>query len=188
MPLMSFTRPEAISLLLDGRKKQTTRLRRIERLVSSNVPDEHFLQVKKVGRELKVGDTLYCYYRSRMKKGYCGNCLKQYYPNPVCESDTISRDRKHSVDCDAWTNYFGGATITKIENLNIVFYQDLILNVYNVEINDALLNQNKELWAKLDGFKDFVEANEWFSKEYGRNWQDLPFVVITFEPKWLKGE
>lgn len=152
MPLLTFSIREHVPLILSGEKAQTTRL---------------------IGkRKLAVGDTLYLYFKPRMKKGTCLNCIR-----PDCPDFSI--DTPDDKDC-RFTNYLGG------HNWKNYFGEAIIESLLSIkEILDWDWNARDE-WAKLDGFKDFREANKWFTKKYGKDWMNLPFQVISWKPKWEK--
>lgn len=137
MPLCSFTEPSHIIKLLEGSKRQTTRRER------KNM--------------LKVGDTLYCYYKSRMKKS-CYNCINY-------------KDCKVGATvgfCSDWNNYFGEAEIVHVRPLDA--YQGFM-----------------DKWAIADGFSSLDDALKWFDETHGKDWMKhmSEFEVIVFEPKWL---
>lgn len=145
MVLMSFSEPAHIPMLLDGRKQQTTRLPR--------------------KRPIKEGDVLHCYYKPRMKKGMCENCINQHCPHPIVNGHRLAPD----IPCPDWNNFFGTATVTNV-----------------IPLKQAL--KNKETFAQKDGFVSWAAANSWFRYTSGvdKNWTSLPYVVIQFEPHWLK--
>ena len=154
MVLLSFSVPEHVALIMDGRKRQTTRIER--------------------KNPIKVGDTLQVYYKSRIPKYRCdgcidSECLQSEYNSPKMEyDDPTKKQRTVSEHCDDWCNVFGTAIVTSVEYLS-----------------DILKFGSKELWAKYDGFKDFKDADVWFTKQYGDNWQGLNFVVINFKGDWM---
>ncbi len=94
MPLMSFSEPFHVPLILSGEKRQTTR------------------QPRK--RALKVGQVLNCYFKPRQKKG-CGNCINFRYEDRGCVD---------GVGCSYWRNYFGQAVILFIKPLDIISMDD----------------------------------------------------------------
>lgn len=114
---------------------------------------------------VKSGDTLYVYLRSRMKKS-CKNCLNHSSITgemcPIIISDS-SRCPKH-------TNYFGTAAVIKVEDFD----------PHSLSLN-AL-----EEWAQADGFQNYTEANEWFTKVHGKDWIYQPWVIIYFKGDWVK--
>lgn len=143
MPLMSFSEPEHVSKLLEGTKRQITRRPR--------------------KNPLKVGDKLYCYYKSRQKKS-CNNCiLRREYGRGNC---SVNMQIGY---CSDWSNYFGEAITIRI-----------------LPFNDIIYTKSLAIWAKLDGFESYEKAWDWFAKRYTTDWKALPFEVITFEPKWVK--
>ena len=168
MPIMPFSIPEHIPLLLDGRKVQTTR------------------QPRK--KPLKVGDVLYCYYKPRQKKG-CSNCISKACKIPI--------ERRHVKDlcnfppCDKFDNYFGVAEITGIIHCNNILGMNSLPFEYYLKGENWIHGFDKfnttDLlkWAKADGFANLDEADKWFGKST-RLWKMLDWDVITFHPRWLK--
>lgn len=142
MPLMSFSEPDHIAKLLDGRKQQTTRLPR--------------------KNPIKEGNTLLCYYKPRMKKGTCDNCISECGP--------ATKARRNYEGCGRWNNFFGKATVTKVDRLL-----------------GEIIMEGWDSWAVADGFKDFKDAHEWFMSKTGEsNWYEKEYEVIHFTPHWLK--
>jgi hypothetical protein len=144
MVLMSFSEPEHVPALLDGRKTQTTRL------------------VRK--NPVKAGDTLQCYYKSRVAK-MCLSCI-----TPDCEYSAMGNSPQiPAIKCSKYCNYFGTATVTDV-----------------VPLKEALMD--RDVFARLDGFGSWAQADRWFrrSSRVDKNWTTLPYVVIRFEPHWLK--
>lgn len=141
MVLVSFSEPAHVPMLLNGRMQQTTRLPR--------------------KNHIKVGDTLHCYFKSRLGKGTCNNCIEQ---------ECVYYEGDEPTPCPEWNNFFGTAHVTKIENLLI----------------DVIFGGKKEEWAVADGFKDWDEANKWFTETHGAKWIEEGFEVIHFEHEWLK--
>jgi hypothetical protein len=137
MPIMSFSIPDQVLKLLDGRKQQTTRLNR--------------------KRPLKIGDTLYCYYKPRMKQS-CINCINYSDEDLGCIS---------YVGCSYWDNYFGEAEIIQLRSFSLYKY-------------------SMEEWSDADGFDNIDRAMDWLEKthpEWEIHMDD--FMVITFKSKWL---
>lgn len=144
MVLMQFSEPSHVAKLLEGRKRQTTRKAR--------------------KRNLKVGDVLQCYYKPRMQRGTCKNCISQR------TAECTYHEMNETVDCCLkWNNYFGEATVAKIEN--VVFAEQSA--------------QCRIAWARADGFLHFVEADHWFAAHYGNDWQFMEWQVIHFVPHWV---
>lgn len=140
MPLLTFSIREQVPLILSGKKAQTTRL---------------------VGkRKLKVGDTLYLYFKPRMKQYTCKNCLTS------CEYQFSNFD--DGSKCGMWTNYFGEAIVTEIMPFRSIPFEEI------------------DVWAIEDGFKTFQEAEKWFISKYGPEWYELSFQVITWKPLWVE--
>lgn len=141
MSIMPFSDPNHIKPLLDGRKRQTTR--------------------KPRKRPLKVGDTLYCWYRPRIKKT-CDNCINN------CPG--LKRQFMGYAGCEFHDNKFGTAIITAITTTKI----------YN------LSSEERELWALNDGFNSYRQAANWFEMHYGSNWEHIEWTIIRFDPDWIK--
>jgi hypothetical protein len=104
MVLLSFSVPEHVALIMDGRKRQTTRIER--------------------KNPIKVGDTLQVYYKSRIPKYRCdgcidSECLQSEYNSPKMEyDDPTKKQRTVSEHCDDWCNVFGTATVTSVTTLS----------------------------------------------------------------------
>ena len=165
MPLMPFTSAEHVIMLLEGTKQQTTRL-----------PRKH---------PIKIGETLYCYFKPRHKKG-CTNCIVQ---------DCTNRDRLvgDAHLCESWNNYFGEAKVIRTEH----YWSHLSFPEVVTDGSDHWFAQFAELitekegkelleeWSRKDGFIDFKHADQWFVEHHGADWMQKDLDVITFEPKWL---
>ncbi len=98
MALLSFSEPAHVPLILDGRKRQTTRQER--------------------KNPIKVGDILQVYYKSRCLKS-CGNCINPECPYAVqgdLECDYVKTGLKRFT-CDQHTNFFGTARVTSVETI-----------------------------------------------------------------------
>ncbi len=111
---------------------------------------------------VKVGHTLQCYYRGREKKS-CNNCLGRDACTKVNYVD--------GKGCEYHNNFFGLATVKAV-----------------IPIKQALATMGKEEFARKDGFGSWEEADAWFMRNstVGPYWDTLPYVVIQFEPHWLK--
>jgi hypothetical protein len=72
VPILSFSDSNHVPLILDGRKAQTTRRPR--------------------KNPIKVKDTLRVYFRSRMKKGTCLNCISK-----TCTKSNANSDLKTAL-------------------------------------------------------------------------------------------
>jgi hypothetical protein len=150
MPMIGYSIPEHIPLIMDGTKRQTTRR-----------PRERY--------PFKEGDRLYNYFIPRIKSGTCKNCLNQL--------DCTKKGRKVN-NCLSWSNYFGAADTAHIERLR--------------EVDDNTFvhwSLNKlEGWAIADGFRDVSQADGFFTKQYGTEWDYIEYDIITFLGDWLKPE
>lgn len=143
MPLISFSEPDHIAKLLDGRKQQTTRLPRKNRI--------------------KVGDTLYCYYKSRAKKS-CNNCIVQ---------KCAGRSQVVGNICSHHTNFFGKSKVLAVVQIQ---------NIVNKYTDEMALTE----WAQNDGFVNWQAADKWFTEKYGEDWKEMPFESIFFLPEWVE--
>lgn len=174
MPLMSFSEPSHVPLLLSGQKCQTTRAPR-------KTP-------------LKVGDILHCYYKSRQRKT-CGNCIgqncKTYY---AIEFGGVSQ--KVST-CSEHRNFFEMAKVTGILHCNNIFAMNSNKFDFNTQIFklsekwingfDSQPEIFMEQWARADGFANLAEADKWFTKSTKNSlWMMQPWDVIIFESGWVK--
>jgi hypothetical protein len=149
---MGFSEQKHVSMIINGTKRQTTR--------------------KPRKNHVKVGDTLFCYFKPRMKNGTCINCIKD------CNT-YIASEYAGSGHCPEWNNYFGTAKVTKIASFH---------ELTNFDSTD--LSKYAEVlyqWAIADGFQDFQEADGWFTKVHGPNWQNQEWDIIYFEGDWIKG-
>lgn len=151
MVMMSFSEPNHVPLILDGRKAQTTR--------------------KPRKNPIKVGDTLQLYYKSRMVKGTCDNCIEI--------GDCSNGYHVTGFEgCNKWNNFFGTAKVTKIESFHeLTNFDSNDLSKYALVLHD---------WAVKDGFKDFQEADEWFTYVHNPNWIMQDWDIIYFKGDWLK--
>jgi hypothetical protein len=150
VPLLSFSDPIHVPMIIDGRKAQTTRRPR-------KTP-------------ITVNDTLYVYFRSRMKSS-CKNCILGECPASV-------QNQTHTFlgqDCTRHTNFFGKAKVTTVVRVGRT-----TLSV------DKWYDHEKEEWAIADGFKNFAEADKWFKRIHGSDWQAQEWDIIHFEGDWLK--
>lgn len=134
--------------------------------------EQHVLKLKMGEKDLttrflrktpvKVGQTLQCYYRSREKKS-CSNCIVD---------NCAGRGQVVDNVCSHHTNFFGSATVKAV-----------------LPIKEALVAIGKEEFSRRDGFDSWEEADKWFGRNSsaGHNWTTLPYVVIQFEPHWIRG-
>ncbi len=144
MVLLSFSEPAHVPLILDGRKRQTTRQER--------------------KNPIKVGDILQVYYKSRCAKT-CLNCIK------ICPQGLKRCSVYRNFGCHR--NFFGTALVTSVETI----------------FPHLMTDEEREAWAKADGFDSWTKAALWFGAKYGKkfeNWRVVPWVVIKFAPAWLK--
>lgn len=150
MPLMGFSDKKHVPMILNGTKRQTTRK-----------PRKNSITVK---------DTLYCYFKPRMKKGTCDNCIRFNECNNGYHVTGFS-------GCSYWNNKFGDAKIIGIRHVGSDNTPPF------AEWMDDSLNR----WATNDGFENFKEADEWFTRVHGPDWKSKEWDIIYFEGDWLKG-
>lgn len=158
MPLLSFSIPQQIPLILSGEKPQTTR------------------QPRKV--PLKVGDVLYCYYKPRHAKN-CDNCICYCDEDPGCVK---------GVGCSYWHNYFGEAKVTRIEHYWLPNYWkwDIPTNEYYFHRFGAQTESTMIKWAELDGFTSLNDAHNYFTNSVKNpQWMFMDWDVITLKGEWL---
>lgn len=115
-------------------------------------------------RQYRPGQLLQLYYRPRMKKFTCVNCI-----NPMCQY-SVSNCKKPPVKtgCECWNNLLGIATIETVEHF------------YFIDLSTA----EKAAWSIADGFEDFNEANSWMENVYGPEWQKKRATVV----RWVMEE
>ena len=124
MPLLSFSEPTHIIPLLEGTKQQTTRPPR--------------------KRPLKIEDTLYCYYKSRMKKS-CVNCINQSCPSWVpSKRYTSFQDLCDDTRLIHHQNFFGKAVITEVVNAETIRESDS--GFTSKYIFDYMTSDDREQW------------------------------------------
>jgi hypothetical protein len=155
MPLLSFSDSNHVPLILDGRKAQTTR--------------------KPRKNPITVNDTLYVYFRSRMKKGTCLNCISKTCTKSNANTKNSLEDWGKDNDCEFWYNFIGTAKVTAVVRVGRT-----TLNI------DKWDDREKESWAIADGFTNFDEADKWFKRIHGPDWQAQEWDIIHFEGDWLK--
>ena len=119
---------------------------------------------------IKAGDVLYSYFHLRMKSGTCLNCI-----NMKCENYNPPQKHLAKTRCPEWFNYFGEADVIQVQHLEGY-------NTFAHWSREAL-----EAWAKADGFASFREADLWFSRHYGENWDYEPWDIIHFKGRWTPG-
>jgi len=59
-----------------------------------------------------------------------------------------------------------------------------IVEVYQIHLSE-MSGEEREAWAKADGFKDFSHANLWFYQQHGKYWKKLSWTVIKWNG-WLE--
>ena len=150
MPLMGFSDQKHVPMILNGTKRQTTRK-----------PRKNSITVK---------DTLYCYFKPRMKSS-CKNCI-----SPTCKNSVVTSQEWPIIDCFGHVNKFGNAKVIGIRHVgseNTAYFSEWM---------DDSLNR----WAINDGFENFKEADEWFTRVHGPDWKSQEWDIIYFEGDWLK--
>jgi len=145
MPGMQFLEPKHVSLLCNGLKQQTTR--------------------KLWVHPITVNNKIRAYFRPRMGKGSCINCIKKDCDNSNFTGFKSVRDR---VGCCDWINFFGETAVT---------------SVYITDF-EYMSSADRENWAVRDGFTCFSEADEWFNKVHGSEWKSRKWAVISFNSEW----
>ena len=119
---------------------------------------------------IKDGGILYCYFKPRMKKS-CKNCI-----SGTCKNSILNNHMEWPViDCMGHINKFGTAKVTCLKHVT----GNARFKYWNIEDLDE--------WAKLDGFEDIQEADEWFTRVHGPDWREQDWTIIYFEGDWLPG-
>jgi hypothetical protein len=171
MTLCPFSIEDHVSKLLSGEKKQTTR---------------------KANR-CSFYDILHCWYKPRLKKT-CYNCIAEDCNYSKLNSNGIVQLKDKF--CSSHRNFFGTAKIESIMKVRI----DEHIPEYNManytKIFSLQSDQEREEWARRDGFKNFAEADRWFKKNEKKKypwmdqekypWMDQEWDIITFDPDWIK--
>ena len=122
-------------------------------------------------RKYHTGDTLHLYFKSRMKKS-CKNCIRKDCPRSVyCGSYLMGGLCDAEIGFHHHNNFFGKARVN-------------FLGTHPEGLENWSIAE-KETWAVLDGFKNFEDANKWFTEKYGGEWQKQPIYVIGFRGSWL---
>lgn len=152
MPLMSFSDQKHVPMIIDGRKQQTTR--------------------KPRKNPITVKNTLHCYFKSRINKGTCYNCINQECEKLNLFNKMVEKDLPL---CPEWVNAFGKAKVTAVVRIG-----------RTTPSFDKWYDHEKEEWAVADGFDDFHGADEWFKRVHGPDWMSKDWDIIYFEGEWLK--
>jgi hypothetical protein len=118
---------------------------------------------------IKVKDTLRVYFRVRMKPS-CKNCISR-----TCINSVLTSQERPINDCLGHENKFGEAKVTAVVRVGRT-----TLTI------DKWYDHEKESWAIADGFTNFDEADEWFKRIHGPDWQAQEWDIIYFEGDWLK--
>lgn len=137
MVRQSFSIPEHIPKIKSGEKSQAT--------------------IKGI-REIPMGTKLQQYYRPRMKKGTCENC--------ICDCGNKIH-YEGFAGCSEWDNYFGEVLVTSVRSYPLGMQE-----LREIEFDG---------WAICDGFSDGNEAEEWFTGQYGIGWKQIPMTVIKWD-------
>jgi hypothetical protein len=114
-------------------------------------------------RRIRAGSELHLYFKPRHKRG-CHNCIAE------CE-----RAGSDGAPCPHHTNHFGTVKVLKIEEVDIY----------------KMSREERDEWARLDGFEDFQHADDWFMSRRDECWFCKPVFVITWDAgpvieKWRK--
>ena len=155
MPLMSFSEPGHIPLLISGEKAQTTR------------------QPRK--NPVKVGDILYCYYKPRQKDS-CRNCITP------CRIDFERRQHfgysympAALKPCEKWNKFFGEAVVSVVKPLDFA-------NMTGEEVDDWAVADGFENFEKADAW--FTQKYSVRGID-GSDWINWRWEVIVFTPRWI---
>jgi hypothetical protein len=112
-------------------------------------------------KELK-SKKLQQYFKPRMKKGHCVNCIHDLSICPI-----ERRNKLVKTGCYMWTNYFGEVPITEV-----VYYPAGLV---------SMSKDDFDAWAVADGFESPAEAIAWFENQYGNEWDTMPVSVIKWD-------
>ncbi len=172
MVLISFSYPKHIPLILSGQKSQTTRQPRKPRANGT--------------KPYSVNEKVQLYYRSRQKKT-CGNCI---VGQPCNFHQTHGRLVNETYDrCASHSNFFGEAVITEINH-----YWSRPLEIsegfeyWMGSTLGHLDDEEQDLWAVLDGFKNFDEAHDFFYAETAdAEWAYKDLDVIKWDGTQIVG-
>jgi len=146
MPGMQFSEPKHVSLLCNGLKQQTTR--------------------KLWVRPIKVNNKILAYFKLRMRKGNCSNCIKKGCDwSNFTGFKELSKDR---VGCCDWINFFGETIVTSVHITDFEY----------------MSSADREGWAVKDGFTCFNDADVWFSRVHGSEGKSSKWAVISFNSEW----
>lgn len=151
MVLFSFSISEHIKKIKSGIKAQTTRIPRKPR--------------KNGAPAYQVGDKVQLYYKSR-QKSTCDNCITTPQPKPCNFFHT------EMSECQHHTNFFGESEIIKIIHYHYSAYKENGNEMWNGIILGGLPEEEKESWAKADGFDSWLHAS-------------LYFFRSTNDPMWM---
>ena len=154
MPALSF-QGEWLNALLSGGKQQTTRPR-TDRFKVGDVchiynQQRRRILDKQVRRMTGIGTTAMA---DRVNN-------PRYYYDPKCPVVKGSR----IGDMPSYYAHFLG----KVE----------IMRVYDIRPCRMTVDE-LEAWARADGFRNFVDADVWFTKQYDEYWIDLKWTVIRW--------
>lgn len=114
-------------------------------------------------REPECGDLLRLYYRDYSEKS-CYTCLNAETITgrkcPLFDPKTYSRDMR----CPRFINFLGYAKV---------------INVEKYECLKAI--PNLKAWARNQGFKSIKMAKSHYSELMGKEWENYPLTVISWE-------
>jgi len=162
MPALSF-QEMWLDALLSGRKKQTTR----------------------ATDRIKVGDVCSMYNEQR-KRITAKPLRKTTFEGGKIISERINTHgypNKTSFEIDTYRISFGlswyyAHFLGKVE----------IIETYSVrpsKMRGVELEVWAAMWSYADGFNTFLDANEWFTMNYGDDWMDRTWHVIRWDG-WLE--
>jgi len=122
-------------------------------------------------KQVNVGDILYCYFKPRMKSGSCDNCI-------LIDKCSNGYHVTGFSGCRRWDNKFGEAKVIGIRRVGSE----------NTACFSEWMGDSLNRWAINDGFENFHEADEWFRRVHGDNWQNQEWDIIYFDGDWLREE
>ena len=175
MSLLIFSERDHIIPMRKGKKLWTTRPKR-------KIP-------------IPIGGKLQCYFKSRMKKNTCFNCISekclvQPFSDNLYKDAIANRAFCKQTGClNPWTNFFGEAILTHIDHCwdTQNWKEDTEDEIYILKFCDMIEEEPDfcETWAIGDGFpKGFKQADEWFTKKHGVDWKNAEYDILYYEPLW----
>jgi len=160
MPALSF-QGRWLDPLLSGRKKQTTRANdRIK--VGSIVHIYNQQRVRITAKPLRKTT-----FEGRQEISYRIN--NRGYPMPV-ELEPYNMSFELSW---YYAHFLGKVEISEVYSIRPSKMRGAELEIWAM------------MWSYADGFDSFLDANEWFKKNYGDDWMDRTWYVIRWDG-WLE--